>query len=96
MYKLIADDLEKVLNEAKLMGCNNVEAFRHIPLENVQTVITALNKQIPRKVVFVHPLQYNDNGDYMCPTCNHGTVYNAYGHQSTFCPYCGQKLDWSE
>lgn len=44
MYKLIADDLEKVLNEAKSMGCNDVAAFRHIPLENVQTVVTALQK----------------------------------------------------
>lgn len=52
MYKLIADDLEKVLNEAKSMGCNDVAAFRHIPLENVQTVVTALQKQVPMKPIF--------------------------------------------
>lgn len=52
MYKLIADDLEKVLNEAKSMGCNDVAAFRHIPLENVQTVVTALQKQVPMKPTF--------------------------------------------
>lgn len=58
MYKLIADDLEKVLNEAKSMGCNDVAAFRHIPLENVQTVVTALNKQIPMKpTIYVAILQ---------------------------------------
>ena len=49
MYRYLADDLEKVLNEAKSMGCNDVAAFRHISLENVQTVITALNKQITKK-----------------------------------------------
>lgn len=65
-------------------------------LDAINVAISALNKQTPRKVVFVHPLQYDDNGDYMCPTCNYGTVYNAYGHQSLFCPYCGQKLDWTE
>ena len=31
MYKLIADDLEKVLNEAKSMGCNDVAALYMIP-----------------------------------------------------------------
>ena len=64
--------------------------------DKISAAISALDKQTPRKVIFVHPLQDNDNGDYMCPTCNYGTVYNAYGHQSLFCPYCGQKLDWSE
>lgn len=53
MYKLIADDLEKILNEAKSMGCNDVAAFRHIPLENVQTVVTALQKQVPMKHLLV-------------------------------------------
>ena len=58
-----------------------------------QVAIQALEKQIPKKVIFVHPLQENDGGDYMCPSCKTGTVLNAYGHISDYCPYCGQKLE---
>lgn len=54
--------------------------------------IQALEKQIPKKVIFVHPLQEDDVGDYMCPTCKRGTVYNAYGDKSLHCPYCDQAL----
>lgn len=38
----IADDLSKVLKEAKSMGCKEVKYFHHIPLENVEIVINAL------------------------------------------------------
>ena len=56
--------------------------------------INALEKQIPKKVIFVHPLQKDDNGDYMCPSCKSGTVYDAYGNRSPYCHYCGQALEW--
>ena len=38
----IADDLSKVLKEARDMGCKEVRTFHHIPLENVEIVINAL------------------------------------------------------
>lgn len=38
----IADDLSKVLKEAKSMGCKEVKYFHHVPLENVEIVINAL------------------------------------------------------
>lgn len=38
----IADDLSAVLKEAKEMGCTEVAYFRHIPLQNVETVINTL------------------------------------------------------
>lgn len=38
----IADDLSKVLKEAKDMGCKEIRAFHHIPFENVEIVINAL------------------------------------------------------
>lgn len=40
--KEICEDLKKVVSEAKKMGCTEVSAFRHIPLENVEIVISAL------------------------------------------------------
>ena len=39
----IADDLSKVLKEAKSMGCKEVKCFYHIPLENLEIVINALS-----------------------------------------------------
>ena len=38
----IADDLSKVLKEAKSMGCKGVKCFHHVPLENVEILINAL------------------------------------------------------
>lgn len=80
---------------------NNVTIDTSIGLKNITTTtelinisIKALEKQIPKKVIFVHPLQEDNGGDYMCPTCKRGTVYNAYGDKSLHCPYCGQALEW--
>ena len=97
MYKLIADDLEKVLNEAKSMGCNNVAAFRHIPLENVQTVVTALQKQVPMKPTFQGDGYADDSIVYdtwICPNC--GKDYEVEYDEYKYCPECGQKIDWTE
>lgn len=56
----------------------------------------ALEKQIPKKTVFIHVLQGDDCGDYMCPSCKSGSVLDAYGNKPQYCHYCGQKLDWSD
>lgn len=56
--------------------------------------IAALEKRIPKEVIFVHLLQEDDCGDYMCPSCKTGTVYDAYGHKPPYCHYCGQALKW--
>lgn len=40
--KQICKDLKKVVNEAKKMGCREVNAFRNIPIENVEIIIAAL------------------------------------------------------
>lgn len=59
-----------------------------------ELAIKALEKQIPKDAIFVHPLQEDDGGDYMCPTCKSGTVYDAYGNKPPYCHYCGQALKW--
>lgn len=63
-------------------------------LEFVNVSVAALKKQIPKKVIFVHPLQEDDGGDYACPSCKSGTVYDAYGKEPPFCHYCGQAIKW--
>lgn len=81
-------DMSSIGDEDPCSSCKHREFF--------ELAIEALEKQIPKKVVYVHPLQEDDGGDYMCPSCQRGTVYDAYGRESAFCPYCGQALDWSE
>ena len=44
----IAKELSMVVKNAKLMGCQEVKSFRHIPLKNVEAVISALQKQIAK------------------------------------------------
>lgn len=58
--------------------------------------ISTLEKQISMKPVFVHPLQFDDCGDYMCSSCQKGSVLDTYGNKPDYCHYCGQKLDWSD
>lgn len=58
--------------------------------------VEALDKQIPKKPIFVHPLQNDDCGDFMCIVCKTGSVLNAYGKKSNYCWNCGTKVDWSE
>lgn len=74
----------------------NRELEQYRALGTVEELRVARDKQVAKKVVFVHPLQLDDGGDYMCPSCETGTVYDAYGQQSHYCHYCGQKLDWSD
>lgn len=58
LEKQIADDLSAVLKEAKEMGCKEVAYFRHIPLQNVETVIKALEEiQQYRAIGTVEELQ---------------------------------------
>ena len=45
----IAKDLPMVVENAKLMGCQEVKSFKNIPLKNVEAVISALQKQIAKK-----------------------------------------------
>ena len=54
----------------------------------------ALEKQIPKKVIFGH-----DEQDYVCcPNCKLGLMsMDWYDHfKCNYCEDCGQALDWSD
>lgn len=53
--------------------------------------IQALEKQIPKKPVF----EDGFIGVYKCLSCK-TIVGNAYGKGVTYCPECGNAIDWSE
>lgn len=54
----------------------------------------ALEKQIPKKVVF----GYDEQDDIFCPTCRFAlATVDDHKYESKFynyCPHCGVKLSW--
>lgn len=54
----------------------------------------ALEKQIPKKVTF----RYDERDFFCCPNCKCELLsMDWYGHwKCNYCPYCSQKLDWSD
>lgn len=66
--------------------------------EALNTIKTAVKKQIPKKPDFEGD-GYDDNGNliydtWICPCCE--TQYELDYDDYKFCPECGQTLDWSE
>ena len=59
--------------------------------------IEALEKQIPKK-----PIQPFGTHSYKCPVCYLFVAHEVSDNcdleneMAEWCPYCGQKLDWSE
>lgn len=51
--------------------------------------------RLPQMVKMVYPLEKSEPVEFMCPTCQHGSVLNAYGRPADFCGFCGQKLKWT-
>lgn len=56
-------------------------------LEAFELAISALEKQIPKKVV-----KHNGSELYHCPNCDTYFLGNGFKH----CTDCGQALDWSD
>ena len=75
-----------------------------IIIEALNTIKTAVKKQIPQKPITEtvnHGIsesgEYDIDFNYLCPNCN--TVvgdYEAGDAYYKFCPDCGHALDWSE
>ena len=82
--KDLAEDYRMVLHEAKSMGCNEIKALYNIPLKNMEMIVQALEKQIPKK-----PKTDDRYIMYICPCCNDFIKVNH-----NYCTNCGQKLDW--
>ena len=95
LIESMADDYSNVLKEAKSMGCNDIRALYNIPLKNMELIINALEKQIPKKVNLRHIRKYDGFDDGECPICGMSVSRDCDG-DDVFCPDCGQKLDWSD
>lgn len=70
--------------------------------EDLQTIKEALEKQIPKKLKARE--KFEPSGQYerfCCPCCNKWQYTKVDGRivtgiMSTYCPNCGQALDWSD
>ncbi len=64
-------------------------------IENeLRLAMTALEKQIPKKVI----LRYDEQDSICCPNCKGALVsMDWYDHwKCNYCEFCGQALDWSD
>ena len=95
LIESMADDYSNVLKEAKSMGCNEIKALYNIPLKNMEMIVQALEKQMPKKVQLRHIRKFDGFDDGECPTCCNSVSRDCDGTDN-FCPDCGQKLDWSD
>lgn len=58
-----------------------------------ERVLNATKKEIPKKVLF-----NKNTDDVQCPLCHeflgNYSVRRRYETEYTYCPFCGQRLDW--
>ena len=94
--KDLAEDYRMVLHEAKSMGCNEIKALYNIPLKNMEMIVQALEKQIPKKPIIKH-INTSEEAteiEYTCSVC--GTNFVELTPCMEWCPYCGNKIYWSD
>lgn len=98
LIKQLADVYSVALKAAKSIGCNEVKALCNVPLKNMELIVWALEKQIPKKPTPIDYEKYIDvidnarflRGAYWCPNCKRVVK------SGSFCSDCGQKLDWGD
>lgn len=67
------------------------------PIDLLNTAMSALNKQIPKKPDLEGDGYYKGEliiDTWICPGC--GTRYELECDEYDFCPHCGQHIDFSE
>lgn len=73
---------------------NHIKTATDIDPWAVEIAVEAMEKQIPKKAVYVAEDRYVKNRYYtfpQCPSCNHEiATWDAY------CLMCGQAIDWEE
>jgi hypothetical protein len=77
---------------AELLNCNAIPQY--FEYSDMVNIIKALEKQTPVKPRF-KPSDFAAHGEYYCPTCNKFLGFH-YNKHDTYCPDCGQALDWEE
>lgn len=62
--------------------------------------ISALEKQIPKKPTYFGDGHESDGSlvryEWICPNCESRYDYEVDYDNYSYCPNCGQKIDWGE
>lgn len=64
--------------------------------ESVNMAIKALEKQIPKKVIYHDNCGNKTPNQSRCPECYEAINDTWYWTGESWCPYCGQKIQWGE
>lgn len=71
---------------------------RVVPLQTACEIVNnILENRDMHKTIAEEPVVCTSNGnvyEWCCPTC--GTRYESEAGACVHCPYCGQKIDWSD
>ena len=62
-------------------------------VEEIETAINALEKQIPKKPIPTEEQHIRYSMSYVCPLCGH---YFSGTGIANYCYHCGQALDWKD
>jgi hypothetical protein len=74
---------DAIAKEARAQGITDLFVL------DKKRIMSALERQIPKK-----PLFFDSVPHARCPVCKCSVKLFADAHESHFCLYCGQKLDW--
>ena len=91
LIESMADDYSNVLKEAKSMGCKEIRALYNIPLKNMEMIVQALEKQIPKK-----PHKHFETFGGVWCSCGKYFGKGYFVDKPIYCPNCGQAIDWSD
>ena len=103
--KDLAEDYRMVLHEAESMGCNKIRALYKIPLKNMEMIVQALEKQIPKKPNKTIDSSWGTQKEtHTCPVCDYYLTEVQFiasqkiesNKKITYCETCGQAIDWSD
>ena len=57
--------------------------------ESIEILEEVVERDTPKKI------EYNGYEEPCCSVCGEVQIPNVYEMNNDFCPYCGQRLDWS-
>lgn len=80
--------------ETLLNFCENSKDYSVTPNDFMRMKMVRMPERKKGKWVFVHPLQDNDSGAYMCSVCNTGDW--DIKPTDKYCKFCGAKMEEPE
>ncbi len=84
-------NLSFMINEIKGEK-TGIKQIRRCEIESLEFAISALEKQIPKKVRSID----TEYSYFVCDNCGAGIYYSDDFESHEYCLSCGQAIDWSE